>query len=331
MDDMTTFERQLASELDRMAGPGRRIDPMEMVRTVSTTAPGWRLHWVLSATKFVVVGAIVALVGGFVVTALQSQRGREDLPQGAVTPSQTPSRSPGANGPLAGMVVEEVEPGVVRIIDDGAGHNLDERHPTNRYDMDGIAVGADGSVWLQSTYNGSDNEAHPETGFLLWTLGRQGMTEGTPEGDLVALPDGSALIVGDLVTRFDDGTALPDIGPKQRPLGGGASLWIIEPDELMGLIEDGESVGRPAQRLAVIWDGANWLSLADFKHSAHGSWGHCTAGRLGVTCLREPLATVRLYLAGTQINQLAHAPDGAIWAVGNIKNRNGGLYRIALE
>jgi hypothetical protein len=73
-----------------------------------------------------------------------------------------------------GLVTEEVEPGVERIVRDGAGHDLDERHPTYRYDMDGLAVARDGTVWLSTTYSRSDNEAHPETsGAFVWALGQR--------------------------------------------------------------------------------------------------------------------------------------------------------------
>ena len=45
-----------------------------------------------------------------------------------------------------GLITEEVEPGVERIIRDDVGHDLDERHPAYRYDMDDVsAVGNDGS------------------------------------------------------------------------------------------------------------------------------------------------------------------------------------------
>ena len=53
---------------------------------------------------------------------------------------------------LDGLVTEEVEPGVERIISDGAGHDLDERHPTYRYDMEDVAVTPDGTVLLWSSY-----------------------------------------------------------------------------------------------------------------------------------------------------------------------------------
>ncbi len=73
----------------------------------------------------------------------------------------------------AGLVTEEVEPGVVRIIRDGAGHDLEERHPTYRYDMDDVFVTPDGTVWLATSYRDTDNEANPPGG-LVWALGQSG-------------------------------------------------------------------------------------------------------------------------------------------------------------
>jgi hypothetical protein len=69
------------------------------------------------------------------------------------------------------LVTEAVEPGVERIRSDGAGHDLEERHPTNRYDMDDVYVTPDGTVWLSSSYSGTDNDANPPGG-LVWALGQ---------------------------------------------------------------------------------------------------------------------------------------------------------------
>ena len=87
----------------------------------------------------------------------------------------TDDTDPDDTGP-DGLVTEEVEPGVERIISDDAGHDLDETHPTYRYDMDDVFVTADGTVWLSTTYSRSDNDAHPPGG-LLWALGEPGMSE----------------------------------------------------------------------------------------------------------------------------------------------------------
>ncbi|MBA2631921.1 MAG: hypothetical protein H0U86_02775 [Chloroflexi bacterium] len=78
-----------------------------------------------------------------------------------------------------GLVTEEVEPGVERIIRDDAGHDLDETHPTYRLDMDRVAIMGDGSVLLLSSYRDSDNSANPP-GPLLWVLG---------EPDPASVPD----------------------------------------------------------------------------------------------------------------------------------------------
>lgn len=76
-----------------------------------------------------------------------------------------------APSPSADLVTEEVEPGVERIRSDGAGHDLEERHPTFRYDMDDVYVTPEGTVWVSSTYSQTDNEANPPGG-LVWALGQ---------------------------------------------------------------------------------------------------------------------------------------------------------------
>lgn len=123
-----------------------------------------------------------------------------------------------------GLVTEEVEPGVERIIRDDAGHDLDETHPTYRYDMDHVTVTPDGTVWLSTTYSRSDNEANPRGAPLLWALGQpdttnppdffcftegvgvtcfdpvtgQGTTylSGTPINEVAIAPDGTVWAVG---------------------------------------------------------------------------------------------------------------------------------------
>ena len=101
---------------------------------------------------------------------------------------------------LDGLVTAEVEPGVERIISDDAGHDLDETHPTYRYDMDDVAVTPDGTVWLWSSYHDTDNEANSLNG-LLWALGKPGMSEAP---DVPCLPrleeEGSGVICFDPAT-----------------------------------------------------------------------------------------------------------------------------------
>ena len=89
--------------------------------------------------------------------------------------------------------------------------------------MDDLAVGPDGTVWLQSSYERLRNEANPGKGPILWALGRPGVRDDGPAGTLVPLADGSLLIISDQLTRFDGRVFMPDDGPKQRRLAGDAT------------------------------------------------------------------------------------------------------------
>src|SRR6186713_265774 len=131
MDDMSRFERRLTEELDEMAGPGRDVDAQAMTRAVATQAPRWRSGSMFSATRLVLAGGVAALV--LIVVVIGGTRPHpEELTPGA-------SASPSAPATLLpGLVTEEVEPGVLRIIRDEAGHDLDVRHPAFRYDLDGM-------------------------------------------------------------------------------------------------------------------------------------------------------------------------------------------------
>ena len=51
MDDMTAFERQIATVLCRMAGPEPRFDAMEIVRIATTTTQRWRFWPIFDAKR----------------------------------------------------------------------------------------------------------------------------------------------------------------------------------------------------------------------------------------------------------------------------------------
>lgn len=185
-----------------------------------------------------------------------------------------------------GLVTEEVEPGVERVIRDGAGHDLDETHPTHRYDMDGIAIAPDGTVWLASTYSRSDNQANPE-GPLVWALGQPGVltidaqAQGSGPVSVFELPDGRPVVLA----------------------------WGA---------------------LAAVSDGGSTWTLLD-EPDTDTDADVCRTGRgMGVVCV-EATGEETTYLAGTQINQVAIAPDGTVWAVGGYDADNGGLYRITRD
>lgn len=166
-----------------------------------------------------------------------------------------------------GLVTEEVEPGVERIVSDGAGHDLDEKHPTYRYDMDGIAVAPDGTVWLATTYSREDNEANPD-GPLVWALGQPGTltvdagAQGAGPVSVAELPDGGSVVMawGALVAVSDGDSAwtvLDGVGPR----AGDETCWT----DLTGVTcahASGEETtylaGTPINQVAVAPDGTIW-------------------------------------------------------------------------
>jgi hypothetical protein len=243
---------------------------------------------------------------------------RQDVVPGAPSPSTS---APATT--LPGLVTEEVEPGVLRIIRDDAGHDLDARHPDWRLDLDGMAITPDGTVWIRSTYHDTDNAVGMPRAPLVWALGQPGVlgvADGIPSSvrGLVPLPDSSILAVGDRVAHVTGSSVTPDTGPPVRQVHGGW-LWLVEPGA-RAAIAAGD---RPEGRLEVLWVDGAWLSLSELGRSASSPSDWCQATQQGIACLD------RLHLRGTNINQLALAPDGAIWAVGALDGEGGGLYRIS--
>jgi hypothetical protein len=331
MDDRSDFERRLTAGLEDIAGPGRRIDTMAMVQVASTRSSRSAAVSRFSVARLAVVGAIVVF-GAFILVRLPAVP-RQDTRPAAASESPAPTVTV---QPIPGVVSEEIEPGVLRIIRDDAGHDLDERHPDFRYDLDSIAIGPDGTVWLRSTHHESDNGALDPQDPFVWALGRPGVFDarhGIPAGggtSLVPLTDGSTLVVGDRIVRFDGTVVAPDDGRQVRPVHGG-TLWLTEPDATMPLVPEGPSAGRPDDRVAKIWDGGSWIDAAARGRSASSNGFSCDATSSGVTCIDERTRRPARYLRGTTINEVARAPDGAIWAVGGYEGEGGGLYRISLE
>ena len=141
-----------------------------------------------SALKFIAATAIVALFGGFLLAGvLTTEQGDEALPA-AVTESPTPMTTEEL---LSGMVTEEVEPGVYRVLDDGAGHPMGVGHPVNA----GLYVGPDGAVWVRASNDDVE-------GAVMWQLGVPGRHEQGPAGDFsdpfdfATAPDGTLWVAG---------------------------------------------------------------------------------------------------------------------------------------
>ena len=142
----------------------------ERVRSTAATAPEQRgflppftgrFQSMFNATKFVAAGAIVALLGGFLLTGVLTQQSEEPLPavgaSASAEPSDAATASPDASVeadtdetatttpdllPGVDLVTEEVEPGVYRVLGDGL-RELSER-------VQDVTVTPEGAVWIET-------------------------------------------------------------------------------------------------------------------------------------------------------------------------------------
>jgi hypothetical protein len=164
-------DRVLRATFERTRGTRQRAGWHALLRRIQVNRTFFAL-----ATAAVVVVAVVLGAGLYFNNP---GVGAAPSPSPTIAPSPDPTLEPTSTPTApstADLVTEEVEPGVVRIRSDGAGHDLEERHPTLRYDMDNVFVTPDGTVWVSSSYSGTDNEANPAGG-LVWALGQSETTQ----------------------------------------------------------------------------------------------------------------------------------------------------------
>ena len=261
-----------------------------------------------------------------------------------------------AGSDISTWKTEEVEPGVLRVLDDLAGHDLTERYPVNHRDMDHIAIADDGTVWIAGTASGSDNEL--VDGFMVWPLGMEGLwgiDDGVPESidAFEFTPDGTLRAVGAGISEFD-GTSWSGTAGSHRVVDPDGTVWFVS---IRGGVEswDGSAFERHLGNRWIEWlgvaDGTLWALGDGYWTLEDGQWSRQEQGPTagydpgdkqlimtdggvvwntdgdGVT--RQAAGEVTQYLAGRPINQIALAPDGAIWAIGGVSQvENGGVYRI---
>lgn len=206
MDDLRAFEAQLARVLQQAAGPSRPTDVATVVRTVTARSPRWSVPATFSATKFVVAASIVALFGGLLLAGVMTEPIEKAVPALSPSPATTPDRLRAMPSPSAGLVTEPVAPGVVRVLSDGAGHDLAS------LGVDDIAVGADGAVWMTASSG-------------LFRLGQPGMApvRGDPSyRNLTVANDGTVWAgVGD-PSSYD--------GERWSSSPGYVARWAVRPD-----------------------------------------------------------------------------------------------------
>lgn len=265
MTEMDAFERLVADEMMRRAGPVRHVDDFavfDRVRVESKSRSGG--FTVFSALKFAAAGVIVALFGGFLFTGILSTRQGDVAPPAAVTGSPTPMTTEQF---LSTMITEEVAPGVLRVVNDGY---RDLAHLSSGYpwDCERVLVGDSHHVWraippcwqvYRLGHEGAwdfDRERVAlgwGQGFAsrdgrLWSLGSAGLTADAPYD----------------LRLFGDGAWVPDprlLEPShgQIHVDDDGTLWLLEGDAIHWVadtsVEGQASAGSSSW--ADVWAGAD--------------------------------------------------------------------------
>jgi hypothetical protein len=296
MTDMTAFERQVAGEMLGRAGPVRPVDDLSIYESVAAASrsPRWGFT-MFSALKLVAAAVIVALFGGFLLAGiLTTQQGAEMAPA-AVTESPSPMTTEEL---LSGMVTEEVEPGVYRVINDGV-------RDLASVEAADIVAGYDGGIWL---LRGEGFLRLGSDGSYGWPL-----LSGPQDHVFQVAPDGTMWII----PPAPPGYAFTSSDGEEwthQPCPEGCDGITVAPDGTLWALwrEGGRStVGRlettgwePVAGDAPAIEGLRFTDAGDLYALSEGSWGlysyhdgswHTVAGVYG--------------LAGS----VDVGPDGTVW------------------
>jgi hypothetical protein len=259
---LTAYHREGALIQDP---PGLR----EAVLVIPSTTPhqgGWlpsftgRFQTMFSATKFVVAGVIVALFGGFLLAGVLTQPSDDSAPAVGASasaslesePANEPTTAPEAAVtddllPGVALVTEEVEPGVLRVVNDGV-RDLARPLPDYSYPWAGfhLTSGLDGSLWLHGP-DGEDKASRhgvptPPGHGNSFRLGDEQVasldgdhaperirnTEVGPDGTLWMVDDGLWFIETDPPRKVKDPDDVMVWEPQQG--GGGVGAYALDPD-----------------------------------------------------------------------------------------------------
>ncbi len=221
MTDMTAFESLIAEDVRDEVGPEETVDALAIARKARADSTRWGFD-MYSALKFVAASVIVALFGGYLLAGILTTQQGDEMAPAAVTETPSPMTTEAL---LSGMVTEEVEPGVLRVIHDGYRDLTTPSDPMRQFTagaakadylypgLRAVIVGDVGNVWRTAECVAPA----PESRCLrLYQVGQEGAWEIDPvpvsfwdgqidaglDGRLWALANGAPM-------AFDDGLWVP--------------------------------------------------------------------------------------------------------------------------
>ncbi|MGD8485914.1 MAG: hypothetical protein PVG27_13230 [Chloroflexota bacterium] len=298
MDDMQAIEQRISREMLRRAGPSEPVDDLAVFESViaANRSQGWGFT-MFSALKFVAAAAIVTLFGGFLLAGILTPPQDGEVVPAAVTESPEPTTTADL---LSGMVTEEVEPGVYRVVNDG----VRELQPLEAMR---IKAGQDGSVWVESFAEYDEglirlgDKGTLDLQLELWDLGVEDFevasdatvwaVMGSEEEAALRSNDGQAWTTHRVIDRSSD----LDFGDVE--IASDDVVWAYLEDGIGYLAGDGTTwhdadwpVARQPSRYHSPWYSPigteAWVAdEQDLWHYADGQWRQIDHGDLGAGAL----------------------------------------------
>jgi hypothetical protein len=344
MDDMSAFERQVVSHIHAFVGPSRPVNDAAIFTSITTTqSPRWKLLPMFSPTKFVVASAILAVFGGLLLAGLQTRPSDHSVRPAAASPSASPDATTSASPeativpdqslgsdllPGVDLVTEEVEPGVYKVLNDGARDLAALDDPSIPPDTDAylLVVDPDGGVWTfgpdRDFFRLGDPASH------LWT--DEPLFIG--DEDIEIAPDGTVwsaiswrpssvgkhpdLMAYDGASWTDEGLIPADevgVYAWQVEVGPDGSVWALESTGIY-MRESAGWIPWPTPfevdggtRLHISDDGTRWLIGSSI-------WRDESDWRDGEPNWEEIFPDYRWWSGtGTLRDQVAISPNGTLW------------------
>lgn len=246
---------------------------------------------------------------------------------------------------------KELQPGVLRIVDDNAGHDLTRKWPRNHYGYQHVAVGPDGDVWLSVSVPTRDPKQ--SVGARLWPLGRE-KTYGTADGlgqhhHQMAFDEAGRLwVFGNRIATYD-GEGWSSTRGSNSVVAPDGTVWLngsefgVEQWDGVDLVRHLEDiwtgaifVGPDGTVGVESWDGTRLYDGTDWNLIARRGPGRALTPDGVLAVPADDRKGVMLYgggesatvLEGTRINSMAAAPDGSLWIAGSVPRNRGVVYRI---
>jgi len=283
MTDMNAFEQQLSAGFKGLMGPSEPVDDGAIFTAITATqSPAWRVRPLFSATRFVVAGIIVALVGGFLLSGVLTTPDDDQMAPAAVTASPSPMTT---DELLTGMVTEEVEPGVLRVINDGV-RDLSSRDIGFRSHW--VDITPDGAVWLSgrdAMYRLGDEATFPVSDDSGWPYLDVG-----PDGSLWAIaPEYIQSFDGEMWTERSERTG-DDLLLGSLAIGPDGTVWVAASDRDKYCSQNlADCIGTDLMRLE---DDGSLTTIDDWAD---------------------------VYEGDVAYDELAVSPDGDVWLIGMVR------------